>query len=377
MTPETWFLLGIIAFWTLLYAISRIFHLEKHGLEVRPAYFMFRSKLMKNVLERISQSRQVFWKTLANIGIVIAFGIMIFCIYFLANNLLSFSIPVGEASPVVPILPGITLSLNWLPYFFAALTIIVITHEFAHGIAARIEKIPIKSAGIMAALVFFGGFVEPDGEKMEKASKFSKLRIIAAGSSTNFVTYLLVTLLLIGLFVPSSGILIQGVTENGPAAKAGIQQWDVVYAINGTPVLTVDDFPQYMLNHTIMPGQNLTFSTYRGNIPITAGTNPSGNLSFGISGSNYYPLRILEISPMVTFNVHTFLYWFLLISGSVAILNMLPLYPFDGEKFVYYSLENIVKKGLSEIRIFYNVVCFCLIALNIALTLVNYGLIPI
>jgi hypothetical protein len=186
-----------------------------------------------------------------------------------------------------------------------------------------------------------------------------------------------VTLLLIGLFAPSSGILIQGVTENGSAAKAGLQQWDVLYAINGTPVLTVDDFPQYMINHTVEPSQNLTFSTYRGNITITAGANPSGNLSFGIFGSNYYPLRILEISPMVTFNVHTFLYWFLLISGSVAILNMLPLYPFDGEKFVYYSLENIVKKGLREIRTFYNVVCFCLIALNIALTLVNYGLIPI
>jgi len=379
MTPELWFLLGIIVFWTLLYAISRIFHLEKHGLEVRPAYFMYKSNWMKNSLDRISKSRQAFWKTLANIGIVIAFGMMIFSIYFLADNLVRFIIPFGETVPVVPILPGITLPLYWLPYFFAAATIPILTHEFAHGIAARVEKVPVKSTGIMAALVFLGAFVEPDEEKLEKASKSSKLRIIAAGSSTNFVTYLLVILLLFGLFVPSSsGILIQGIRENSPAAAAGLQQWDIVHTVNGTPILTIDDFKEYVTSHNIMPRQNLTFSTYRGDINITAGTNPtSGNVSFGISYSNYYPMRILEISPIVTVNLYMLLNWLSLIAGSVAIFNMLPLYPFDGDKFVYYSLENIVKKRLREVRIFYNIVCFGLIALNIALTLINYGLIQI
>jgi membrane-associated protease RseP (regulator of RpoE activity) len=339
---------------------------------------MYKSKWMKNVLDKISKSRQVFWKTLANIGIVLAFGLMIFSIYFLTNNLARFFIPVGEAAPIVPIIPGITLQLYWVPYFFAAVTIIILTHEFAHGVAARIEKVPIKSAGIMAALVFFGGFVEPDEKKMEKASKSSKLRIIAAGSSTNLVTYLLVMLLLIGLFASSSsGILIHETIENSPAATAGLQQWDVIYAINDTRILTTDDFKQYITTYNVVPGQNLTFSTYRGNITITTGTSSSGNVSFGILYSNYYPLRLLEISPIVTVNLYMFLNWLSLIAGSVAIFNMLPLFPFDGEKFVYYSLENVVKKRLREVRIFYNVICFSLIALNIALTFINYGLIPI
>lgn len=370
MTPELWFLLGIVVFWTLLYAISRIFHLEKHGLEVRPAYFMYKSKWMRDFLDRISKSRQSFWKMLANIGILLAFGMMIFSIYFLANNLLKFFTPAGEAIPVVPILPGITLPLNWLPYFFAAAAIIVLTHEFAHGIAARIERVPIKSAGIVAALVFFGGFVEPDEEKLEKASKSSKLRIIAAGSSTNLVTFFLVILLLTGLFASSSGILIQGIVENSPAAKAGLQQWDIVYAINGTTILTTDDLERYKTEHNITSGQTLNFSTYRGNITITAGTDSSGKVSFGIYSLDYYPCR-LEISPVVAINSYMLLNWFSLVSGSVAIFNMLPLYPFDGEKFVYYSLEKVVKKRLREVRIFYNVVCFGLIALNIALTLIT------
>ena len=378
MIPELWFLLGIIVFWILLYAIGRTFHLEKHGLEVRPAYFIYKSKWMKNVLDRISKSRQILWKTLANIGIVLAFGMMILSIYFLASNLVRFFVPAGEAAPVVPILPGITLPLYWLPYFFATATIVILTHEFAHGIAARIERVPIKSAGIVAALVFFGGFVEPDEKKMEKASKSSKLRIVSSGSSTNLVTYFLVILLLVGLFVSSSsGILINETRENGPAAIAGLQQWDVIYAVNGTPIATVDDFEQYKRTHNVLPGQSLNFSTSRGSIIIIAISNSSGGASFGISGSNYYPMRILEISPIITVNLYIFLSWLSLIAGSVAVFNMLPLYPFDGEKFVYYSLENVVKKRLREARIFYNIVCLGLIALNIALTFINYGLIPV
>jgi membrane-associated protease RseP (regulator of RpoE activity) len=377
MTPELLFLLGIIVFWTLLYVISRIFHLEKHGLEVRPAYFIYKSKWMKNALDRISKSKQIVWKMLANIGIVLAFGMMIFGIYFLADNLVRFHVSVGEASPVVPILPGITLPLSWLPYFFAAATVAILTHEFAHGIAARVEKISVKSAGIVAALVFFGGFVEPDEEELGKARKSSKLRIIAAGSSTNFVTFLLVTLLMIGLFAPSSGILIQGVREDGPAANAGLQQWDIVYAINSTPILTADKFKQYIMNYSVRPGQILNFSTYRGNILITTGTNSSGGVSIGILYSDYYPLRVLEISPIITVNLNMFLNWLSLIAGSVAIFNMLPLYPFDGEKFVFYSLEGVVKKRLKGVRVFYNAVFFGLIALNIALTLIQFGLTPI
>ena len=377
MTAELWFLLGIMGFWILLYAISRIFHLEKLGLDVRPAYFMFRSNWMKNFLDRISQNGQKFWKILASVGIVIAFGMMILAIYSLSDNLFRFLIPAGGASPVVPILPGITLQLYWLPYFFAAATAIILTHEFAHGIAARVEKVAIKSAGIMALFVFFGGFVELDEEEMEKARRSSKLRIISAGSSTNFATFLLVTLLLIGLFAPSSGVLIQEVVENGPAARAGLQQWDVVYAVNGTRMQTANDLMQYFEQHNITAGQKLIFSTYRENITITVGTNSSGKPSLGILYSDYYRLTPFETSPIITVNLYTFMNWLHLIAGSVAVLNMLPLYPFDGDKFVYYLLGKVVKKRLNEIRIFYNIVFLGLIALNIAFTLSRFGLVPI
>jgi membrane-associated protease RseP (regulator of RpoE activity) len=366
-----------MTFWTLLYIVSRILHLEKRGLGVRPAYFMFKSEWMKNTLDRISRKNQAFWKTLANIGTLLAFGMMILSIYLLADNLLKFFAPAGQASPIVPILPGVTLSLQWLPYFFAAAAVAVLTHEFAHGVAARIEQIPIKSAGIIGMLVFFGGFVEPDEEALEKARKTSKLRIIGAGSSTNFVTFLLVTLLLIGLFAPSSGVLLQGVRENSSAANGGLQQWDVIYAIDGTTIATAEEFFQYFNTTDIANGQKLVFATLRANVTVTAEVDSNGTLSLGVLYSSYYPLRIANTHPLISININIFLDWLSLITGSVAILNMLPAYPFDGDKFLYFMLEKTVKKQLDKVRIFYNAVCYGLLGLNIALTLVTYGLISI
>jgi len=54
---------------------------------------------------------------------------------------------------------------------------------------------------------------------------------------------------------------------------------------------------------------------------------------------------------------------------------MLPLYPFDGEKFLYYSLKKIVKNRHYEARILFNAICLGLIAINMAMSFIRYGLI--
>jgi len=234
MIPELWFLLVLVIFWVAIYLVGYFFHLDKHGLEVKPAYFMYKSEKLTRFLDKVSKKRQFFWKTFSNVGIAFAFGLMAFCIYFLASNLLKFIYPVevGGAVPIIPILPVLTIRLYWLPYFFIAIAIAVLTHEFGHGIIARVEKIPVKSSGILMFLVFFGGFVEPDEEGFKKASTVSKLRMLAVGSSTNLITSFLVLLLLTGLYAPASGILIYEATENGPIAlQTDLQQWDAIFAV--------------------------------------------------------------------------------------------------------------------------------------------------
>jgi len=379
MIPELWFLLILIIFWIAIYLAGHFFHLDKHGLEVKPAYFMYKSKKLKRFLDKASKRRQFFWKTFSNISIAFALGLMVFSIYFFASNLLKFIYPaeVGDAVPVIPILPVITIQLYWLPYFFIAIAIAVLTHEFAHGIIARLEKIPVKSAGILMAFVFFGGFVEPDEEGFQKASTVSKLRMLAVGSSTNLITSFLVLLLLTGLYAPASGILIYETTENGPIAQAGLQQWDAIFAVNGTIMSTISDFGEFMRQNNVTPGQTLILETNKGNISITTSTGSEGQAIIGLAYySDYYPSRI-PLEHYTTVHLNLILFWLYLISVNVAIFNMLPLYPFDGERFLYYTLKKIVKKRHREARILLNAICLGLIAINIAMTFITYGFIRI
>lgn len=367
------FLLTLAVFWSVLYLVGRIFHLEKYGLEVGPAYFVYKSKRLAKALDSLSRRRSNLWRTLCNIGIVLAAGLMVYAIYILVNNILTSATPQGIATRMFLVIPGITIRLYWLPYFLVAGMIIVVTHEVAHGIAARLEKVPIVSAGVALALVFPGAFVEPDEKKFEKAPAVSKLRIVAVGSATNLVTGLLVFLLWSALFTPA-GIVILETTKGGPIEQAGLGRWDIISAINGTQILNGSALEDYMDNVTV--GDTLILHTNKGDIPITTVNGSEGRAVIGLTYFwNYFGCK--PLGPVLSVQLYTTLSWMLLLAVSIAIFNMLPLYPFDGDKFFYYALGKVVKRGLREIRILTSVICLGLMATTLLLSFIRYGLIAI
>lgn len=378
LTPELAFLIGLAVFWAVLYVLARVFHLEKHGLEVKPAYFMYKSKALNSFLDNLANKRRTLWIVLSNIGLALSIGLMIFSIYFLLGNLLQFLFKTGRASAVVPAIPVLTISLYWLPYFFLAEGVIFLTHELAHGIIARLENIPVLSTGILAFLVFFGAFVEPDEKEFEKASLVARLRMLAVGSSTNLVTGLLVFLLTMGLFGPPMGVLIQEVSPNSPADHAGLQQWDVIMAINGERIVIPSDFDNYTKNlkpYTVLVLTAL-HSNKLENITIETVVNPR-NSSRGfigvLTGGSYRP-SVFGLDHYT--NVHLFfsLFWIYLLGLSVAIFNMFPAYPFDGERVLYYPLASLVKKRKKELRQGLSIFFWVLFVSNIILTLWQMGL---
>ncbi len=383
LTVEMTFLLGVAIFWIILYVVARVFHLDKRGLEVQPGYFMYRSTAFNSYIDRLANRWHNFWRVLSNIGLAFSIGLMAMSIYIFGINLLRFLVPAaGQAGPVFPAIPVLFIRLYWLPYFFFAAAVIMVTHELAHGITARLEGIPVLSTGILAFVLLFGAFVEPDEKEFEKVSLLSRLRMLAVGSSANLIIALLVTILMTGLFVPSpSGVLIQEVSPNGPGYNAGLSQWDVVRAINGTPVY----FPQNYSSFTskIKPGDSIVLTVLRNNEEVTTPpikTEPDpDNRSRAIIGvflGDVYRESRLGLDQYGNINLYLTLFWTYLLGISVAIFNMLPAYPFDGERVLYYPLASLVKKRKRELRWAVNAFTWGLFVLNIALSVVFFGLGP-
>ncbi len=371
LSPELTFLFGLVVFWFVIYALSRVARLDKHGLDIKPFYFMYKSKALNKTLDKWAKKRSKLWLVLSNISIAFGVGLMVFSIYFLLNNLLRFIFPIGVATPVFPVIPGLTLRLYWLPYFVIAVVVAVLTHEFAHGITARLEDIPVLSTGILAVVVFFGAFVEPDEKKFEKASLKARLRMLAVGSSSNLITALLALLLLSGLFAAPSGVLIQETMPNGPAENAGLRQWDAISAINGNSTPTIWDFISYM-NQT-KPGDTLVLTTNKGDRTLNTTSDEKNRAIIGVilfPFSSYRP-SILRLEHYTNVNLFLTLFWVHLIALSVAIFNMFPLYPFDGERFLYYPLKRLVGKRKLRLREALNAVSLGLLAGNMILSFVG------
>jgi membrane-associated protease RseP (regulator of RpoE activity) len=386
LTPELTFLLGVAVFWIALYVIAYVFHLDKHGIDVEPAFFMFKSKALNSSLDKLANKWRTLWKILSNIGLAFSIGLMVFSIYILTNNLVNFSLPTAsQATPITPLIPVLTIRLYWLPYFLLAVVIIMLTHELAHGIVARLEGIPILSSGVLAFLVFFGAFVEQDEKEFEKASILSRLRMLGAGSSTNLVTALLVFLLMTGLFAAPAGVLIYDVTPNSPLAGSGtaVQRWDVIQAINDTDILTYNQYSDYMKN--VGPNVTLTLTVLhanqRKNITIVTDPHPNnsskGRIGFEVGFVPVYSANRLGLDQYTSVNLFLALFWIYLLGVSVAVFNMLPAFPFDGERALYYPLASLVKKRKRELRWTLNVIIWGLFVLNIALSLWRFGLFKI
>lgn len=378
MAPVFRNLFYLLLAWVIFYLFSRFLPLKKYGIQVNPLYLLYKTQRLNDFLKKAAHKNPRFWKIVSNLGIAFAVGEIIFAFYVLGNNLFNFIFYPEGAQAVFPILPGITISLEWFPYILLAAGLAITVHEFSHGIVAYLEGIPIKSSGIIIAPITFGGFVEPDEDIFNKSSIVAKLRLLAAGSLANLVVGILVTLIATSLFIPNSGVLITSVDSEGPAYRAGMRSWEVIYEINGTKIENVIDLTIYMNN--VKPQDFLAIITSKGVRELKTDASPE-NASRAIIGVyqpiSYFSMRVGETSPWFTYHINLTLFWISLVMTNLAIFNMLPLYPLDGEAYLYSLLKEKVNKNLKIFRIALNGVSLSLLTLNIALTFLKYGLTPL
>jgi membrane-associated protease RseP (regulator of RpoE activity) len=379
--------LGVyVAIWVIVTVAWWAFKAERFGVSGLPVYLMYRTTRLNKWIEKISGSRQTVWRTIWNLGIVTGVGMMAFIFYQLAKNLTYLFLRSEQAVSVQPIvpLPGLFVSFETFPYLILALSVVVATHELSHGIASLVDHVPLKSTGLFFAHIVMGGFVEPDEEKLNQARSVSKLRVFAAGSFTNVVLGIACIFLLanfpatIAPFynVSTTGVTIGSVPDNLPAHLSGLQAGDIVTSINGTKISNIADLRQFM--SSVQPEQEVVIGTERGSFPVRTGVdqNNSTHAIIGIGGLAdnivYNPKMPFLSSDFPTILLHAE-FWLSVVLTSVALINMLPMYPFDGDRFLDTVLSALGIKRTKQIRMGANAAAYALLLLNVGLSLLRFG----
>lgn len=228
---------------------------------------------------------------------------------------------------VVPVIPGLTI-----PLFsgILALAVVLIVHEFSHGVLARTAKVKLKSIGLLPlGIIPIGAFVEPDEKQVEKLDKNRQNEIFIAGVSSNFLltfVFFALTALMIVYVMPiffRSGVAISYIVPGYPAANV-IPLGAIVYQWNGYPVENLSSIAAAAHNFT--PYATVTVNTSKGNYVFH--TNSTGKI--GVEAS---PIQIPKSTGPQNIIVN-FLYAFFVLSFVlnffVGAMNLLPLPMLDG-----------------------------------------------
>jgi len=341
-----------------------LIYLDRKNIEFNYILLMRRTKKGLKILDEIAKYKK-FWKTVGIIGIGVCFFLMANGLY----NLIIFSNWIIEGKIKEPlggiVVPSPTSKVEIGPgyikfpflYWLIILPIILIPHELFHGIICRVERIRIKSIGLILFLFLSGAFVEPDEKKLKKAKLLSKLKIFAAGSFANILVSLLLftPYLNIGLIpnvlwpaLTPGQVEIVGVNETSPAAQAGITPGMLLEEINGVPVkVTYSEF----LNGTffsskiiesLKPGNNITIKTNVSTYTLTVGKIKENNTTRPYLGVE--PKLVLNTNRDVFIFVSELFTWMWILNFAVAVFNIFPIYPLDGGLIVYSILEKLTKK---------------------------------
>ena len=117
-------------------------------------------------------------------------------------------------------------------------------------------------------------------------------------------------------------------------------------------------------------GDELVLSTSRGDVSMTAGADPDepDRPILGIVSSlPYCPSRI-SLGFFWDIQLYVALNWTFLVLVNIAVLNMLPIPFFDGDRFLQYFLQRFVERH-DQAKMLFNMLSLFLLAANMTLTM--------
>ncbi len=266
-----------LIYWLIILALDRKGILERYNISAYGPILMIRTKRGEQLLGRLATGarRERFWRTYANIGTVFVLIAMIFMFVLVAYGTYATFITQPEPTQINEprnwlLIPGLN---EFIPITaWVGFVIALVVHELSHAVLSTVEKIKVKSMGLLVALVPIGAFAEPDNEQLfgekeksrgekrrEKieadkreqntkkvATSRERTRILSAGVTSNFcvafIAFLLFFTILSSVQPMSDNVLyVYDIAGESPAEKLGIEPEIFITAVDGAPITRTEE----------------------------------------------------------------------------------------------------------------------------------------
>lgn len=318
-------------------------------------YFgMYKTKVGLKMMDKWSSKYPRILRRLCYLAIAVGFIGMIVVTFDLARSL--YSVIMGTSTLTVGlVLPVQAKGVFYVPfmYWIISVAVVIVIHEFSHGLIARLHKIRVKSSG----LAFLGilipiipaAFVEPDEKQLRKSSRFKQLSVYAAGPFANIVfgfLFLGIFALLLNPLTASmyeyDGIKIQDfMGKETPAELSGLAVGDVITQINNHEIKDTKDF-KTALQET-MPGDEIGINTHDAAYSVILKEDPVEKDSFlGVWVETQKHLKEESVFSYLIIWITDLFYWLFLLNLGVGLFNLVPIGPIDGGRMLQTVLERLM-----------------------------------
>src|SRR3989339_10214 len=349
--------------WVILFylIIAILIFINRKKWQVENKFILlYRTQRGVNFINKFADKNKEFVKILGYSAIGLGFIGMIVIVGFFIKGLYEL-IFVPSAPPTMSlVIPGIQIpgSPIFVPFWYGiiALFIVVVFHEFGHGIVSRAHGIPVKSTGIVFFGPLIGAFVEPDEKKLTKAPSPIQVSMFAAGPFFNAILAAIVALLLFVVLNPAltamvdpTGVSFTTIQKDYPAAMYGVEKHVVYTEINGQAIKDSTDMSNAL--SCTKPNDTLTLASKDKNVSVTLTENPNDKNKgyLGVAGiKTEYQIKSDDWFYGVAYNglyiLINLLEWVFILSLGIGLANLLPLGPVDGGRMLHTSLVNMKGK---------------------------------
>ncbi|QKQ98342.1 hypothetical protein GKQ38_02325 [Candidatus Nanohaloarchaea archaeon] len=357
-----------------LAALSAFLWYDRNKIQRVSILFYRRTKHGVEFIDKVAKKFPRLWNVYGWTGVLFGLISIPAALYLAGSAIIGlFKSPASGGGPAL-IAPGLSgeatfqSGISFIPveYWIASIAVLMVVHEFSHGIVARAEDFEINSVGWIVMGVIPGAFVEPKGENMlpgededmessengeggmwDQGTWTQRLKVLCAGSFANYLTAAVFGLLFLGTIAATTTVQQSGFigiqtqpTDSGlkyqamegfPAYEAGMRN-GTLESINGTVIETPQDLRN--ISEGLRPNQTLVLQTSEG--------------SFTVETVEYtYREYIPSVMPFAAG-----MQWFINLLKMVAYLNfvvgffnMLPAKPLDGGQVVDAFLERFYPDG--------------------------------